>query len=217
MSTELMSRRWRDSVRIARTNQGAMESGPEREIGIAEERKDDMKRLLLVGSLLLSAGAFTAGLVYGQGGRRAAVTPPAASLTSVQQSKIAEFKAAAMTKAAPMRAELQSKLVEIRKLFAADTPDRQAIIAKQTETEPIHRKLRDIWTDFALQVRGVLSPQQRAMWAETGWGMGPGMGLGPGLAAGTGMGHRGGREPGTGMAVDVGMCPFGCPMCPDQP
>jgi len=100
MSTELMSRRWRDSVRIARTNQGAMESGPEREIGIAEERKDDMKRLLLVGSLLLSAGAFTAGLVYGQGGRRAAVTPPAASLTSVQQSKIAEFKAAAMTKAA---------------------------------------------------------------------------------------------------------------------
>ena len=196
-----------------------MESCPEREIGIAEKWKDDMKRILIVGSILLSAGAFTAGLVYGRDGRQAAVTPPAASLTPEQQGKIAELKAAAMPKAAPMRAELQSKLVEIRKLFAVDTPDRQAILAKQTETEPIHRKLREVWTDFALQVHDVLTPQQRAMWAETGWGMGPGMGLGPGMVGGPGMGrgHRGGRGLGTGMAVDVGMCPFGCPMCPNQP
>jgi Spy/CpxP family protein refolding chaperone len=176
-----------------------------------------MKRTLVLGLVTLSAAAIAVSLAYGQDRKASAAATP--NLTAEQQNRIAEFKATAMAKAAPIRAELQGKLAEIRKLFTVDGPDRKAILAKQDETEPLHRNLREIWTDFALRVHQVLTPAQRTMWADTGWGMGPGMGIGPGMVARPGMrhAHRGGHGPGTGMAVDVGMCPFGCPICPTQP
>jgi Spy/CpxP family protein refolding chaperone len=189
------------------------------QLGPAGKKEDPMKGILIAAFIVLSAGVSAAGLLYGQGGKHSAAAQSASSLTPEQQKSLAAFKDAAIAKAAPMRAELRDTLVEIRRLFAVDKPDRQAILAKQAETEPIHRKLREVWTDFALQVHGILNPQQRTVWAESGWGMGPGMGIGPGMGRGPSMGRgrRGGRGPATGMAVDVGMCPFECPMCPAQP
>ncbi len=135
---------------------------------------------------------------------------PALDLTPDQQSRVSALRDAAASKSAPLRAQLQTKMAEMKKLWARDNPDRQAIFAKQGEMESIHRQLRTIWTDFGLQVHAILTPEQRGKWAECAKGMMGMMGMGPGMGMGR---YRGGPDGGPGMG---GECT--CPMCPsDQP
>ena len=149
---------------------------------------------------------------------------PVSNLTPEQQTKIAALRAAAMEKAAPIRGELETKMTEMRQLWVVDKPDRKAIVGKQAEMDAIHQKMRTIWTDFGLEVHALLTPAQRAEWAQgnpgQGWGMGMGM-----MGAGGPRGRHGGgpgRGPGHGMGMGMGQgmegCPCGSPMCPmNQP
>jgi len=75
--------------------------------------------------------------------------------------------------------------------------------------EAIGHKLRGIWTDFHLQLHTVLTPEQRAKWAEhvgKGWHDGCGGGMGHGGMHGGGMGG--------GMGGMGGGCPCGDPDFP---
>jgi len=144
---------------------------------------------------------------------------PASNLTPDQETKIAALRAAAKEKAAPLRGELETKMVEMRQLWAVEKPDRKAITGKQAEMDAIHQKMRAIWTDFGLEVHALLTPAQRAEWAQAG--PGHGMGIGPGMMGGGGpKGRHGGGGPGRGHGMGMGMgqgmegCPCGSPMCP---
>jgi len=145
---------------------------------------------------------------------------PVSNLTPEQQTKIAALRAAAREKAAPLRGELDAKVMEMRQLWTIEKPDRKAIADKQTEMDAIHHKMRTIWTDFGLEVHALLTPAQRSEWAQAG--PGHGMGMGPGMMGGP-KGRRGGgpgRGPGHGMGMGQSMegCPCGSPMCPmNQP
>jgi len=148
---------------------------------------------------------------------------PISNLTPEQQTKIAALRAAAVEKAAPLRGELEAKMIEMQQLWAAEKPDRKAITGKQAEMDTIHQKIRVIWTDFGLDVHALLTPPQRAEWAQAG--PGHGMGMGPGMMGGGGpKGRRGGGGPGRGHGMGMGMgqgmegCPCASPMCPmNQP
>jgi Spy/CpxP family protein refolding chaperone len=126
-------------------------------------------------------------------------------LSSEQKQKVQAFREAAMKQAEPLRKEVQAKAAEMKQLWLADKPDKTAIERKQTEMEGIHHKLRGIWTDFHLQLHAVLTPEQRAKWAEH-MGGGPGMGMGGGRGMGRGGMHDGGMGGGMG-----GGCPCGDP------
>jgi len=150
-------------------------------------------------------------------GKKASV----ANLTPDQETKIAALRATAKEKAAPLRGELETKMVEMRQLWAVEKPDRKAIVSKQGEMDAIHQKMRAIWTDFGLEVHALLSPAQRADSAQAGpgHGMGMGSGMGPGMMGGGPKGrHGGGHGPGRGMGMDMGQgmegCPCGMPMYP---
>jgi Spy/CpxP family protein refolding chaperone len=142
---------------------------------------------------------------------------PVSNLTPDQETKIAALRAAAKEKAAPLRGELETKMVEMRQLWAVEKPDRTTITGKQAEMDAIHQKMRAIWTDFGLEVHALLTPAQRAEWAQAG--PGHGIGMGPGMMGGGGpKGRHGGggsgRSHGMGMGQGMEGCPCGSPMCP---
>ena len=181
--------------------------------------------LMLVGSVSLALAQGPGGnSPPGAGKGAAAQKGPISDLTPDQQTKIAALRAAAMEKAAPLRGQLDAKMIEMRQHWATEKPDRKAITGKQAEMDAIHQKMRAIWTDFGLEVHALLTPAQRAEWAQgnpgQGWGMGPGM-----TGAGGPRGRRGGgagRGPGRGMGMGMGQgmegCPCSSPMCPmNQP
>jgi Spy/CpxP family protein refolding chaperone len=185
--------------------------------------------VLLVGvpSLVWAQGP-GGGAASGTGKGAAAQRGPISDLTAEQKTKIAALRAAAMEKAAPLRGELDAKMSEMRQLWAVEKPDRKAITGKQAEMDAIHQKMRAIWTDFGLEVHALLTPAQRAEWAQAG--PGHGMGMGPGMMGGGGgpQGrHGGGRGRGMGMGAGMGLgqgqgqgmdgCPCGFPMCPMNP
>ena len=177
--------------------------------------------------VMLMVGAVSPALAQGPGansppgaGRGAmGQKAPVSNLTPDQETKIAALRAAAKEKAAPLRGELETKMVEMRQLWAVEKPDRKAITAKQAEMDAIHQKMRAIWTDFGFEVHALLTPAQRAEWAQAG--PGHGMGMGPGMMGGGGpKGRHGGGGPGRGHGMGMGMgqgmegCPCGSPMCP---
>ncbi len=172
-------------------------------------------------SLALAQGAGV-NAFRGAGRGTVEVNEPVSNLTSEQKTKIAALRAAAMEKVAPLRAEVHAKMLEMRELWSVEKPDRKAIVGKQAEMDAIHQKMQAIWTDFGLDVHALLTPAQRAEWAQSipgrGWGMGPGMAGGGGPRGRRGGGA--GRGPGRGMGMGPGMdgCPCGYPMCPmNQP
>lgn len=158
---------------------------------------------LLAGATVPAAAQYRMGNT--SNGREGVAGPaqPALNLTPDQQSRITALRDAAMTKAAPLRAQMQSKMTEMKQLWSSANPDRQAILAKQDEMDSLHRQMRTIWTDFGLQVHSILTPEQRATWvSQKGMmGMGPGMGMGP---------RMGNADGGAGGMW--GDC-SGCPMC----
>jgi Spy/CpxP family protein refolding chaperone len=181
-------------------------------------------------TMVLLMGATSLALAQGPGGGTASTAgkgaadqkSPISDLTPEQKGKIAALRAAAMEKAAPLRNELDAKMTEMRQLWAAEKPDRKAITGKQAEMDAIHQKMRAIWTDFGLDVHALLTPAQRAEWAQAG--PGHGMGMGPGMmggggpkgrrGGGPGRGHGAGMGPGMGMGQGMDGCPCASPMCP---
>lgn len=127
-------------------------------------------------------------------------------LSPEQKQKVQAFREAAMKQAEPLRKEMQAKAAEMKQLWLADKPDKNAIERKQAEMEAIGHKLRGIWTDFHLQLHAVLTPEQRAKWAEH-------MGGGPGMGGGRGMGRGGMHGGGMGGGMGGG-CPCGDPDFP---
>ena len=178
--------------------------------------------LSLVGSVSLAV-AQAQGVKAPPAAAKGAAAPsgPVSGLTSEQQTKISALRAAAMEKAAPLRGELNAKMTEMRQLWVVEKPDRKAIAGKQAEMDAIHQKMRAIWTDSGLEVHALLTPAQRAEWAQNhgrGWGIGMGMMGADGPKGRRGGGHGPGRGMGIGMGQGMEGCPCGSPMCPmNQP
>jgi Spy/CpxP family protein refolding chaperone len=116
-------------------------------------------------------------------------------LTDDQQAEIAARRVTFATETDPLRDKLFSKRMELRNLWAQASPDQSAIAAKQKEIQALQNKLQEKATEFQLQCREVLTPDQQeklgTLVADRGGRGGHGWG-----GAGRGMGGRG---PGRGM------------------
>lgn len=128
-------------------------------------------------------------------GNHKAAAMAAMRLTPDQKQKIDEMRNAAMRQAEPLHKEKQNQMAEMKGLWLADKPDPDAIARKQAEMDSTRQKLRAIWTDFHLQMHGVLTPAQRAKWAEHFGAMG---GKGRGMQGRMGCPCMDGCEPPNG-------------------
>jgi len=127
----------------------------------------------------------------------------ALDLTAQQRGQIDQLRDAAIKQSAPLRAQMRQKRDELRNLWRASQPDRNAIAQTQAEVDAIRAQQREIWTDFRLQSHSVLTPEQRAKFAEQGC---PGQRGGRRFGHGHGYGHGRGFGPG-GYGGPDGMTP----------
>lgn len=118
-------------------------------------------------------------------------------LTADQQKRLAELRDASDRKVVAQRNDMINKSSELRRLWSAPKPDRQAIQKTQAEMDQIRKQIRDARTEYHLAMLELLTPEQREkLQATQGPGFGPGFGArlhgrGSGFGPGMGTGPRG--------------------------
>ncbi|MBA4393356.1 MAG: hypothetical protein C0407_07365 [Desulfobacca sp.] len=125
------------------------------------------------------------------------------NLTPEQKTKLTELQERQWKETVSLRNEMQTKRLELRTLWTAPNPDKDKILAKQKEMSELRDKLQAKGTDFRLEARKVLTPEQAAQAGLCGSGMGCGAGMmGGGMGGGKMMMRQGpcggGFGPGAG-------------------
>jgi zinc resistance-associated protein len=143
-------------------------------------------KIVMVGlALVAMAGvAVAGGPGYGFGRNANCAGYNQLNLTPEQKTKLSELQEKQWKESVTLRNEMQTKRLELRTLWTAPTPDKDKILAKQKEMNELRDRLQAKGTDFRLEARKVLTPEQAAQVGT----FGPGMGMGGGMM---GMGGRG--------------------------
>ncbi|HLZ19575.1 MAG TPA: Spy/CpxP family protein refolding chaperone, partial [Smithellaceae bacterium] len=162
---------------------------------------------IMVG-LLLASQAFAWGPGRGYGPGRGGCFYSGAglenlNLTADQKTKIDDLQVANEKATRPLRDKLYDKSVELRKLWLTAEPNKGKILAAQKELKALRDEMQTKATELRLDIRKVLTPEQNAKLADTGWGKGPGFGPRGGMRGHHGSGPGYGPGPGLGM----GVCP----------
>ena len=130
---------------------------------------------------MLTAVSFAyAGAGYGLG-RGYGMGPCTASnldLTAEQSAKLQSVRETYLKDITPLQNQLFSKRAEFRLLWAETNPDRDKIFAKQKEILEIQKQLGEKATQYRLDCRAMLTPEQQSKMAAFGPGMGRGNGSG---------------------------------------
>ena len=113
------------------------------------------------------------------------------NLTPEQKTKFAELQEKQWKDTVTLRNEMQTKRLELRTLWSAPNPDKDKILAKQKEMNELRGKLQAKATDFRLETRKILTPEQAAQVGTFGPGMGFGGPCGRGMGGGWKMGRGG--------------------------
>jgi periplasmic protein CpxP/Spy len=149
-----------------------------------------MKKLeLLIAVLVLAApSAWAFGGPRGgmQGGLGCGMNPNFASnmnLTDVQKAQMQSKHDGFMAEMDPLRDELVSKKMELRELWATANPSQAKISAKQQEIRAIQNQMQERATEYQLECRQMLSPEQREKMTVTRASFG-GKGAGQGCRMG---------------------------------
>jgi Spy/CpxP family protein refolding chaperone len=87
-------------------------------------------------------------------------------LTEEQQARIDALRESTFGERDAMREQAAQLHQELRALWAADEPDREAILAKMAEMDGQRQQQRVKMVDFRLAVREILTPEQRQKLSE---------------------------------------------------
>jgi Spy/CpxP family protein refolding chaperone len=126
------------------------------------------KQLLVAGALFLSA---TAALADGGGRRGHSCTMGAGfashvsqklGLSAQQQTQLTTLQSTFNAQAQGACTDIKAKESELKALWTAQTPDRNAILAKQAEIDPLRQTIRTARVNFRLGMQAMLTPEQRA-------------------------------------------------------
>jgi len=114
------------------------------------------------------------------------------SLTEEQQKKIQELQTALEKQLQPVKADLDIKQAELKKLLIADKPDAGAVNKKIDEIGALKLQMEKLHVQTQLKTRELLTPEQRLGFDKCGGGCGKcggaceGMGMRPGRGMGRG-------------------------------
>jgi len=133
--------------------------------------------LTLALALMTSAAlAWGPGRGYGMGPGYG--TPAIPNLTAEQSSQIQALQKAHLDEIAPLQQALFQKQTELRNLWLAPNPDQAKITAFQKEVWDLRTQLQEKGTNFRLEIRKLLTPEQQTQIGTFGYGMGYGPGMG---------------------------------------
>jgi Spy/CpxP family protein refolding chaperone len=136
----------------------------------------------------------------GRGGMLGALR--ALDLSDAQRKQVQDLGERHQRSAIQSRADLQTARLDLRKLMRADTPNRRAIETQIDRIAGLRAGLEKDRTGMLLDVRALLTPEQRKQLESWREGRGPGRGTGPGLRRAPGgpwndRGSAGGDEGGS--------------------
>ena len=139
-----------------------------------------MKKLsILTVSLLF---VLCASLAFAGGwGRHQGMGPVGATnlnLTDEQTASLQTLRETYLKEITPLQNELYSKRSELRLLWAKPAPDKAEITAGQNEVFELQRQLQEKTTQYQLDCRNALTPEQQSQMAAVGPGYGRGHGRG---------------------------------------
>lgn len=167
------------------------------------------KKIWMVGLALMAmtGAAVAAGPGYGFGKN---INCPGGynqlNLTPEQKTKLTELREKQWKETVSLRNEIQTNRLELQALWTAPNPDKNKILAKQKEINELRNALQAKATDFRLETRKVLTPEQAAQMGTFGPGMGFGGPMGRGGYRMGYQGPRGGRGTGFGPGAGFGPC-----------
>jgi Spy/CpxP family protein refolding chaperone len=143
--------------------------------------------------------------------------PGMPEMTAEQQEKMDALRVAHLKVILPLQTEVQVKEIELDALWRADEPDARKIIAKVNEIGDLRQKLEVARVTHQLDMRKLLTPEQRKVMKKMGMGRGM-MGKGMGRKMRGMMGKDGGcgmMGQGMGPGMGMGSGPMGnCQNCP---
>jgi Spy/CpxP family protein refolding chaperone len=144
-----------------------------------------MKKIVIIGlslilaMVLVAAVALAWGPGFGRGfGMEPGYGPPGnifANLTPEQSAKIQALQQAHLQGIAPVQQEFLAKGTELRSLSLNPNADPAVITAKQKEIWDLRSKFQEMTNNLRLQIREVLTADQRAQFDT----FGPRRGMGP--------------------------------------
>jgi Spy/CpxP family protein refolding chaperone len=100
------------------------------------------------------------------------------NLSTEQWSKVASLRDAHMKEVMPIQNQLFAKNNELRLLWNQVNPDGAQVKAKEKELGELQMQMREKGTQFMLDVRKVLTPEQQTKLSAMGPGMGRHQGAG---------------------------------------
>jgi Spy/CpxP family protein refolding chaperone len=112
------------------------------------------------------------------------------NLTEQQEIQIQALKHEKEKQKLPLWQQLKKKRMELRDLWKAVNPSKNAIMAKHDEMEPLRKQMLEMKVDFRLSVLEVLTPEQRTALSEIMDRECDGPHCGPGHRRGSGHGHQ---------------------------
>jgi Spy/CpxP family protein refolding chaperone len=122
-------------------------------------------KILIIGLALiaLAGSAIAAGPGYGFGNKGNCPTiGDRLNLTAEQKTKLNELREKHWKDTVSLRNEMQTKRLELRTLWTAPNPDKNKILAKQKELNELRGKMQAKATDYQLEIRKALTPEQAA-------------------------------------------------------
>jgi Spy/CpxP family protein refolding chaperone len=145
-----------------------------------------MKRMSTLAFVMIMF--FSVALAFaGPGGREmgpgTGMSPYAASnlgLTTEQTEKLQALQEVYLKEITPLQNQLFSKKAELRLLWSDANPSQEKILTKQSEINGLQQQLQEKATQYQLESRNILTPEQRAKAVN----FGPGHGRGPGWKMG---------------------------------
>lgn len=131
---------------------------------------------IMMGTTAAMAGGpgYGWGRGYGPGYAYGAGAIP--NLTTEQSSKFQAMQKAHLDQVAPLQQDLLRKRSELRSLWLTQTPDQAKITALQKEILNLQSQIQEKGTNFNLEVRKALTPEQQSQMTSFGPGMGWGKG-----------------------------------------
>ena len=112
--------------------------------------------------------------------------PQLPDLTDDQQEKIMALRVAHQKNMLPVRNSLLEKKAHLRTLTTVDKPDKKAIEVTIKEMNALHTQMQLAQTEHRLEVRGLLTDEQRIIFDTRPHGGGFGMSHKPGYDQGKG-------------------------------
>ncbi len=116
----------------------------------------------MAASPAMAAREWRGGYGNGPGAVRDVTSVPGLNLTAEQTEKVKTLREAHLKEIKPLLDQIHVRGIELRKLWLAETPDRERIMTLQREVHGLSGQFLEKLAAYHLELRQILTPEQQS-------------------------------------------------------